>query len=106
MSDDDQCGSGALARQQQPIDLLRRDRIKAGTWFVDEQDGGIERHGAREARAFAHSTGKLSWHFVELAFQSNVVQLGRDSTPDLWLRQLGVPAQWEGDVVRDGHRIK
>ena len=57
VGDDHERRAGALALEQQPINLVRRDRVKACTRFVDQQDGRIERHGARETCAFSHSAG-------------------------------------------------
>src|SRR5512133_110249 len=54
--DDQRDAASGFPLDQEPVDLARSDRVEAGAGLVYEQDRGVERHGAGEARPLPHAT--------------------------------------------------
>ena len=60
VSDDGDGGAQAVAQlEDQVVEQPRADGIQPGRRLVEEQDLGIERHGAGEAGALAHAAADL-----------------------------------------------
>ena len=57
--DDDRRAEAVAQLEDQVVEQARADRVEAGRRLVEEQDLGIERHGARQAGALLHAAADL-----------------------------------------------
>ncbi len=60
----------------QEIDAGRGNRVQSGGRLVQEQNSRIQRHGARDGRAFLHSATQFGRHFVRGSTQTDQLQPG------------------------------
>ncbi len=69
--------------EDQVVEQARADRIEPGRRLVEEQDVGIERHGARQAGALLHAAADLRRKEVLEALEADQRQLERGDLADL-----------------------
>ena len=106
MRDHRQRGAGALSRDQQLVDLVRRDRIEPRTRLVNEENVRIQRHRARESSPLLHPARQLGRHLLVCVGEADRGQLLPRAVADLPARQTCVPAERELDVFADTHRVE
>ncbi len=103
-------GDAIVGRQflDQFLDLGGRDRVERGSRLVEQQHGGLDRHGAGDAQALLLAAGKAEARlvdlFLDLVPERRLAQRRLDAAVHLGLGQLLVEADAEGDVLVDRHR--
>ena len=90
--------------EDQVVEQARADRVEAGGRLVEEEDLGIERHGARQAGALLHAAADLRGIVVLEALQPDQRELERRHLADLGGAEVGVLAERQADVLGQRHR--
>src|SRR5882762_1458607 len=88
------------------IDAVGGDWIKAGGRLITKQDFRLIHNGSSQSDPFSHPSGESGGLFVLRSFQINHGQSLIDLAFDFLSCPLPFPAQCEGHVVGDGHRIE
>lgn len=96
----------SLQLEDQFIDHIGADRIKAGGRLVVQDHLRFQHHGAGQCHAFALTAGEISGHFVDRVFQADHRQHLPNAFFALGGSHVGVLSERKGDVFADGHRIK
>ncbi len=90
--------------EDQVVEPLRADRIEAGRGLVEEQDVGIERHGARQTGALAHAAADLGRIESLEPAQPDQRQFQRHQFGDLGGAEFCVFVQRQRHVLGQRHR--
>ena len=80
--DDDGDAKVAAERDDQLIELHRRNRIETGGRLVEEQEIGLEHHGAGDAGALLHAAGNLARQMVGERTEPDEFELGLTELAD------------------------
>ena len=86
------------------VDVTSQDGVEAGGGFVVEDDARVGGDGPGDGDALGHAAGELVAVFLDhvVDVEGCCCQAFADAGGDFWLGHLGVLAEPEGDVVKDG----
>src|SRR5262249_28330851 len=90
--------------EDQVVEQARADRVEAGARLVEEEDLGVERHGARQPGALLHAAADLAGIVVLEAGEPDQRELERGHLADLRGPETGVGLEHEADVLRERER--
>src|SRR5262249_6678099 len=90
----------------QPTDLLGQDRVEVGRRLVVQDQLGVDREGAGDGDALAHSARELRGHLRPGPRQLHRRERPLDDGVDVGPAVPAVLAQPEGDVLRDAERTQ
>ena len=102
--DDDGSGAeGVVQAPDQLADDAHGDRIQAGERLVVKDQHGVERGSARQRHAPRHAAREIRGHEPVRPAQAHRLQLHQHQIVDQLVRQIGVLAHLESDVVVARH---
>src|SRR6267142_3917726 len=98
-------GAEAVAEiEDQVVEAPRAQRVEPRRGLVEEEDVGVERHGARQAGALLHAAADLRGIVILEARETDERELERGQGGDLLRFEGGIFLKGQGHVLRQGHR--
>ena len=86
------------------VELDGAHRVEAGGRLVEEEERGLERHGARDGGALLHAARDLRGEEILGAIEAHELQLRAHDGADGFVRELGPLLELQADVLPDGER--
>jgi hypothetical protein len=100
VGDDDRAAAQRIVElADQLADDAHGDRVEAGEGLVVHHQQRVERDGPRQRDTAGHAAGQFGGHQVLRPAQAHGIQLQQHQVADHLLRQIGMLAHLEGDVV-------
>jgi hypothetical protein len=97
----------ALQIGDEPVEIGGGDRVEAGGRLVEEEQGGVERQGARQPGALAHAARQFGGKFLRrIGRQADHRDLHGGDLVQQGDRQVEMLAQRHLNVLRDGQRAE
>ncbi len=92
-----------LELEDEVIEPPRADRVQSGGGLIKKENIRIKRHGPGQPRPLAHAAAYFRGVKLLESGQPHQRELEEHQLPDLRGRQVGVFAERDGDVFRQGH---
>ena len=104
--DDDGDAEVAAERDDEFVELDRGDRVESGGRLVEEQQIGLEHHGARNAGALLHAARDLAGQMVGERPEADEIELRLNEIPHGRAAYRRPPGQREREVLGQCQELK
>ena len=104
--DDDRDAQVAAEREDELVELDRRDRVEPGGRLVEEQEIGLEHQGAGNAGALFHAARDFARQMLGKRTKPDEIELGLDELPRRRAAYRGPCSQGKREVLRERHRAE
>ena len=105
VADNDDRGAKTVTKiDDQVVEPARGDRVQSGGRLVEEQDVGIERQRARQARPLAHAAAEFGGQLLDRMLHADQAELEHHQAADCGVVEAGEHLHRQGDVHADRHR--